>query len=165
MRILIVEDDLDQLRLFQDLGHFLILALLVGDVLNGGKQNSVGHTPLAQSHPAAVSQPLDTFVTLPPVDGDPLGDPVLARDIARFAVQGTKHAGAGIIGGGVAYQSALKGTPIIMKDINQDALDLGMGEASKLLGKKVQRGHMAMDKMVATLGKIKPTLNDADLRC
>jgi len=72
--------------------------------------------------------------------------------------------GAGIMGGGIAYQSAYKGTPIIMKDINQDALDLGMGEASKLLGKKVQRGHMAMDKMVATLGKIKPTLNDADLQ-
>ncbi|MEC8208142.1 MAG: 3-hydroxyacyl-CoA dehydrogenase NAD-binding domain-containing protein, partial [Pseudomonadota bacterium] len=72
--------------------------------------------------------------------------------------------GAGIMGGGIAYQSAYKGTPIIMKDINQDALDLGMGEASKLLGKKVQRGHMTMDKMVATLGKIKPTLNDADLQ-
>ena len=27
--------------------------------------------------------------------------------------------GAGIMGGGVAYQSALKGTPILMKDINQ----------------------------------------------
>jgi 3-hydroxyacyl-CoA dehydrogenase/enoyl-CoA hydratase/3-hydroxybutyryl-CoA epimerase/enoyl-CoA isomerase len=72
--------------------------------------------------------------------------------------------GAGIMGGGIAYQSAYKGTPIIMKDINQDALDLGMGEASKLLGKKVQRGHMTMDKMVATLGKIKPTLSDADLQ-
>ncbi|MBB1334053.1 MULTISPECIES: fatty acid oxidation complex subunit alpha FadB [unclassified Pseudoalteromonas] len=72
--------------------------------------------------------------------------------------------GAGIMGGGIAYQSAYKGTPIIMKDIQQDALDLGMGEASKLLGQKVQRGHMAMDKMVATLGKIKPTLNDSDLQ-
>lgn len=72
--------------------------------------------------------------------------------------------GAGIMGGGIAYQSAYKGTPIIMKDIQQDALDLGMGEASKLLGQKVQRGHMAMEKMVATLGKIKPTLNDSDLQ-
>ncbi|NMM42509.1 fatty acid oxidation complex subunit alpha FadB [Pseudoalteromonas arctica] len=72
--------------------------------------------------------------------------------------------GAGIMGGGIAYQSAYKGTPIIMKDIQQGALDLGMGEASKLLGAKVKRGHMAMDKMVATLGKIKPTLNDSDLQ-
>ncbi|MFY8274618.1 fatty acid oxidation complex subunit alpha FadB [Pseudoalteromonas sp. SSDWG2] len=71
--------------------------------------------------------------------------------------------GAGIMGGGIAYQSAYKGTPIIMKDINQGALDLGMGEAAKLLGKKVKRGHMSMDKMVGVLGKIKPTLNDADV--
>ncbi|TMP43970.1 fatty acid oxidation complex subunit alpha FadB [Pseudoalteromonas citrea] len=71
--------------------------------------------------------------------------------------------GAGIMGGGIAYQSAYKGTPIVMKDINQAALDLGMNEAATILGKKVKRGHMAMDKMVATLGKIKPTLEDRDL--
>ncbi|MBD1581881.1 fatty acid oxidation complex subunit alpha FadB [Pseudoalteromonas sp. S16_S37] len=71
--------------------------------------------------------------------------------------------GAGIMGGGIAYQSAYKGTPIVMKDINQAALDLGMNEAATILGKKVQRGHMTMDKMVATLGKIKPTLEDRDL--
>ncbi len=39
--------------------------------------------------------------------------------------------GAGIMGGGIAFQSALKGTPIIMKDIADKALDLGMNEASK----------------------------------
>ncbi len=72
--------------------------------------------------------------------------------------------GAGIMGGGIAYQSAYKGTPIVMKDIQQASLDLGMGEAAKILGQKVQRGHLSMDKMVATLGKIKPTLNDADLQ-
>ena len=43
--------------------------------------------------------------------------------------------GAGIMGGGIAYQSALKGTPILMKDIAK-GLDLGMNEASKLLNKR-----------------------------
>ncbi|MCF6437442.1 fatty acid oxidation complex subunit alpha FadB [Pseudoalteromonas sp. MMG022] len=71
--------------------------------------------------------------------------------------------GAGIMGGGIAYQSAYKGTPIIMKDINQAALDLGMNEAATILGKKVQRGHMSMEKMVSTLGKVKPTLEERDL--
>ncbi|KZN54840.1 fatty acid oxidation complex subunit alpha FadB [Pseudoalteromonas luteoviolacea] len=79
-------------------------------------------------------------------------------DIKQAAVLG-----AGIMGGGIAYQSAYKGTPIVMKDINQAALDLGMGEAAGLLGKKVKRGHMKTEKMVATLGKIKPTLNERDL--
>ncbi|NNG45051.1 fatty acid oxidation complex subunit alpha FadB [Pseudoalteromonas sp. NEC-BIFX-2020_002] len=90
-----------------------------------------------------------------------------ARKQAKASDVAIKQAavlGAGIMGGGIAYQSAYKGTPIIMKDIQQDALDLGMTEASKFLGQKVQRGHMTMDKMVATLGKIKPTLNDSDLQ-
>ena len=41
--------------------------------------------------------------------------------------------GAGIMGGGIAFQSASKGTPIVMNDINQGALDQGMTEASKIL--------------------------------
>ncbi|TGE76398.1 fatty acid oxidation complex subunit alpha FadB [Pseudoalteromonas sp. KS88] len=90
-----------------------------------------------------------------------------ARKLAKHSDVEIKQAavlGAGIMGGGIAYQSAYKGTPIIMKDIQQDALDLGMGEASKILGAKVKRGHMPMEKMLATLSKIKPTLNDADLQ-
>lgn len=39
------------------------------------------------------------------------------------------------MGGGIAYQSALKGVPAVMKDIKQDALDLGMKEAGKILKK------------------------------
>lgn len=34
--------------------------------------------------------------------------------------------GAGIMGGGIAYQSAYKGTPILMKDINEDGISLGL---------------------------------------
>ncbi|MFC3033217.1 fatty acid oxidation complex subunit alpha FadB [Pseudoalteromonas fenneropenaei] len=80
------------------------------------------------------------------------------KPIKRAAVLG-----AGIMGGGIAYQSAYKGIPIVMKDIQPQALELGMGEAAKILGKKVERGHLKLDKMVATLGKIQPTLNDRDL--
>ncbi|NOU51379.1 fatty acid oxidation complex subunit alpha FadB [Pseudoalteromonas sp. JBTF-M23] len=90
----------------------------------------------------------------------------VAKKQAKASTVDIKQAavlGAGIMGGGIAYQSAYKGTPIVMKDINQAALDLGMNEAATILGKKVHRGHMGMDKMVATLGKIKPTLEDRDL--
>jgi 3-hydroxyacyl-CoA dehydrogenase/enoyl-CoA hydratase/3-hydroxybutyryl-CoA epimerase/enoyl-CoA isomerase len=67
--------------------------------------------------------------------------------------------GAGIMGGGIAYQSALKGTPIIMKDIAQAGIDLGLAEASKLLSKQVERGRMsAVDEMAAVLNKIQPSL-------
>ncbi|HSG61516.1 MAG TPA: fatty acid oxidation complex subunit alpha FadB [Pseudomonadales bacterium] len=67
--------------------------------------------------------------------------------------------GAGIMGGGIAYQSALKGTPIRMKDIAQAGLDLGMSEASKLLSKRVAKGRMKPEEMAAVLTAIQPTLN------
>ena len=67
--------------------------------------------------------------------------------------------GAGIMGGGIAYQSALKGTPIKMKDINQAGLDLGMNEANGLLSKQVKRGRMKVEKMGAILADIDPTLS------
>jgi len=70
--------------------------------------------------------------------------------------------GAGIMGGGIAYQAASKGLPIIMKDIKSEQLDLGMGEASKLLGKMVERGKMTPTKMGETLSRIRPTLNYGD---
>jgi 3-hydroxyacyl-CoA dehydrogenase/enoyl-CoA hydratase/3-hydroxybutyryl-CoA epimerase/enoyl-CoA isomerase len=72
--------------------------------------------------------------------------------------------GAGIMGGGIAYQSASRGTPIVMKDIRDEALDLGMNEATKLLNKKVSRNRMTTTEMAETLGRIKPTLNLDDLK-
>lgn len=67
--------------------------------------------------------------------------------------------GAGIMGGGIAYQSASKGTPIVMKDIRTEALDLGMGEASKLFGKQVERGKLTAEKAMRGLSKITPVLS------
>lgn len=70
--------------------------------------------------------------------------------------------GAGIMGGGIAFQSASKGTPIIMKDINEPALELGMSEATKLLSKRVERKKMKPAKMGQVLSSIRPTLNYGD---
>ncbi|MDO8268903.1 MAG: fatty acid oxidation complex subunit alpha FadB [Moraxellaceae bacterium] len=82
-----------------------------------------------------------------------------AKDINMAAVLG-----AGIMGGGIAYQTASKGTPIIMKDIASKALDLGMGEATKLLSKQVERGRLTPAKMGETLSRIRPTLNYGDFK-
>jgi 3-hydroxyacyl-CoA dehydrogenase / enoyl-CoA hydratase / 3-hydroxybutyryl-CoA epimerase / enoyl-CoA isomerase len=75
------------------------------------------------------------------------------KDIKQTAVLG-----AGIMGGGIAYQSAVKGTPVIMKDINQAALDLGLKEAAKILGKGMEKGKVDAKTMASTLNNIVPTL-------
>jgi 3-hydroxyacyl-CoA dehydrogenase/enoyl-CoA hydratase/3-hydroxybutyryl-CoA epimerase/enoyl-CoA isomerase len=57
----------------------------------------------------------------------------------------------GIMGGGIAYQAASKGTPIIMKDIGNPQLALGMKEANGLLTKQVERKKMKPAQMGETL--------------
>ena len=66
--------------------------------------------------------------------------------------------GAGIMGGGIAYQTAVKGTAVIMKDIAQSSLDLGLNEAAKILTKGMQRGKVSPEQMASTLNAITPTL-------
>lgn len=70
--------------------------------------------------------------------------------------------GAGIMGGGIAYQSAVKGTPILMKDIREEAIQLGLNEASKLLGNRVEKGRLTPAKMAEALNAIRPTLSYGD---
>ena len=68
--------------------------------------------------------------------------------------------GAGIMGGGIAYQNAVRGFSVVMKDIADPALDLGISEANKLLGKSVKRGKLSEEAAAQILSKITPTLED-----
>ena len=80
-----------------------------------------------------------------------------ARPVKRAAVLG-----AGIMGGGISYQSASKGVPVLMKDIAPKALEAGIGEAVKLLEKQVERGKLTTGKMAQVLAGITPTLSFGD---
>jgi 3-hydroxyacyl-CoA dehydrogenase/enoyl-CoA hydratase/3-hydroxybutyryl-CoA epimerase/enoyl-CoA isomerase len=90
-----------------------------------------------------------------------------AKKAAKTATKAVKQAavlGAGIMGGGIAYQSASKGIPVIMKDIAQPALDLGMNEAIKILSKGVKLGKLKADKMAKVVATITPTLDYAAVK-
>lgn len=79
----------------------------------------------------------------------------------------TAHAavlGAGIMGGGIAYQSASMGVPVLMKDIKTEQLELGMNEASKLLNTAVERKKLTIDKMAKVISSITPTLSYSDFQ-
>ena len=90
----------------------------------------------------------------------------LAKHSAKAVTRQTERAavlGAGIMGGGIAYQSATKGVPVLMKDIAQHSLDLGMTEASKLLNKQLERGRIDGFKMAGILASITPSLHYAGI--
>lgn len=71
--------------------------------------------------------------------------------------------GAGIMGGGIAYQAASKGKRVLMKDVAQKGLDQGMDEATKLLSKQVDRGRLSTTKMAEVLNSITPQLDYAHI--
>lgn len=80
-----------------------------------------------------------------------------AEPVARAAVLG-----AGIMGGGIAYQSASTGTPILMKDIADEAIALGLGEANKLLAGQLKRGRIDQRKALQVSNAIVPTTSYGD---
>ena len=72
--------------------------------------------------------------------------------------------GAGMMGQGIAYVSAMAGIEVILKDISQEAADKGKAYTEKLVAKRVQRGRMTEEKAQAVLGLITPTASSEDLQ-
>lgn len=71
--------------------------------------------------------------------------------------------GAGMMGQGIAYVSAMAGIEVILKDISQEAAEKGKGYSEMLLDKRVSRGRMTAEKRDEVLARITPTANDDDL--
>lgn len=118
----------------------------------------------------ALALELDSFVTLAKTEaaasliGLFMNDQVIKRKAKAYIKQASPVScaavlGAGIMGGGIAYQSAATGTPIIMKDINDHANELGMAEAKQILSKNISRGKISEQQMHETLQRIHPTLS------
>ena len=82
---------------------------------------------------------------------------------AATAAQRIGVLGAGIMGGGIAYQAASKGIAVAMKDIREAALTHGMDEAARLFSKQIERGRIDVEGMARALARITPTLHDADV--
>lgn len=81
-----------------------------------------------------------------------------ARDVRNIAV-----VGAGIMGGGIAYTSALHGKPVRMKDINAAQLDAGMAEATAQLAREVKHGRVSQERASEVLRAIAAQLDNTGL--
>ena len=74
--------------------------------------------------------------------------------------------GAGMMGQGIAYVSAMAGIEVVLKDISQEAADKGKAYSEQLLNKRVAKGRMNEEKAGAVLALITPTAdNDALSGC
>lgn len=86
------------------------------------------------------------------------------KAIAPSSVKKVGILGAGMMGQGIAYVSAMAGIEVVLKDISQEAADKGKAYSEKLLDKRVARGRMSEEKKAGVLSLIKATADDADLQ-
>jgi 3-hydroxybutyryl-CoA dehydrogenase len=71
--------------------------------------------------------------------------------------------GCGLMGHGISQICAQAGWDVVVREIDQGALDKGMGKIDKQLGRAVEKGKMEEADADAVRGRITPTLDYADL--
>lgn len=75
-----------------------------------------------------------------------------------FDVKKVGILGAGMMGAGIAYSSAMSGIDVVLKDVSQEAAEKGKGYSVKLLDKAVKKGgSMTREKADGILNKITAT--------
>lgn len=85
------------------------------------------------------------------------------KDIAPIKVKKVGILGAGMMGQGIAYSSAMAGIEVVLKDISEEAAGKGKAYTDKLLSKRVAKGRMDEANKAAVLDLIKPTAANEDL--
>ena len=83
--------------------------------------------------------------------------------VAPYTTKKVGVLGAGMMGQGIAYVSAMAGIEVILKDVSLEAAEKGKAYSGNLLQKRVARGRMSEQQMQQVLDLIKPTADDADL--
>jgi 3-hydroxybutyryl-CoA dehydrogenase len=76
--------------------------------------------------------------------------------------------GAGLMGSGIAQVAAQAGWDVVLRDLDEAATARGLAAIRESLGRFAARGHIAVDDVEATLGRITATTDleaaaDADL--
>ncbi|NND82099.1 MAG: 3-hydroxyacyl-CoA dehydrogenase [Gammaproteobacteria bacterium] len=86
------------------------------------------------------------------------------KDVEKSPTRKVGILGAGMMGQGIAYSSAMSGIEVVLKDISQEAADKGKAYSEKLLAKRIKRGQMDEAKAGQILSLINATDQDSDLQ-
>ncbi len=70
--------------------------------------------------------------------------------------------GCGLMGSGIAEICARAGYGVVVREINDNLLENGLGRIQQSLGKAVARGKLSQEQAEQTLGRIRGTLDLAD---
>src|SRR4051812_17089028 len=72
--------------------------------------------------------------------------------------------GCGLMGHGIAQVSAQAGYDVVVREVDQETLDKGLGKIEKQLSRAVEKGRMEQADADALRGRIQGTLDYGDLR-
>jgi 3-hydroxybutyryl-CoA dehydrogenase len=70
--------------------------------------------------------------------------------------------GAGLMGHGIAQVAAQAGHDVVLREVDQDRLDAGLGKIEKQLGRAVEKGKMEQADADGVRGRIQGTLDYKD---
>jgi len=84
--------------------------------------------------------------------------PGLSKDTPRIPIRRAAVVGAGTMGGGIAMTYANAGIPVLLKEVDQPALDHGLATIRKNYASTVQKGRLTQQQMDERLARIEPTL-------
>jgi 3-hydroxybutyryl-CoA dehydrogenase len=71
--------------------------------------------------------------------------------------------GAGTMGNGIAQVFAQGGHDVVLRDLDQKALDRGMGQVDKSLGKLAEKGKLTSDERSSAFRRIRATTSIEDV--
>jgi 3-hydroxyacyl-CoA dehydrogenase len=84
--------------------------------------------------------------------------PGLGRDVTPLPIRRAAVVGAGTMGGGITMAYANAGIPVLLKEVDQPALDRGLATIRKNYAGSVQKGRLSQQQMDQRLALIRPTL-------
>jgi 3-hydroxyacyl-CoA dehydrogenase len=84
--------------------------------------------------------------------------PGLPRDVTPLPIRRAAVVGAGTMGGGITMAYANAGIPVLLKEVDQPALDRGLATIRKNYAGSVQKGRLSQEQMDQRLALIRPTL-------
>jgi 3-hydroxyacyl-CoA dehydrogenase len=85
--------------------------------------------------------------------------PGITKETPRIPIRRAAVVGAGTMGGGIAMTYANAGIPVLLKEVDQPALDRGLATIKKNYTATVQKGRLTQQQMDERLARIEPTLS------
>src|SRR4029453_7777842 len=80
-----------------------------------------------------------------------------------MAIERVGVVGCGLMGHGITQICAQAGWDVVVREVDQEKLDAGIGKIEKQLGRAVEKGKMEQGDADAVRGRIQGTLDYSDL--